>query len=74
LPAPCFFGPARALVATVFALLYAGLGDKEAALRWLERGAESGASLLYLGIDPAFRSLRGEPRFKAVLKKIGLPE
>jgi len=56
------------------ATVYAGLGEKEKALRWLERGTETHAYMLYLGIDPTLRSLRDEPRFKAVLKKIGLPE
>jgi serine/threonine-protein kinase len=57
------------------AIIYAGLGDRGAAIDWLERAAEPHTEqmMLYLGVDPVFRSLRGEPRFQALLKKIGLP-
>lgn len=63
-------GPVAMDVATV----YAGLREPKEALDWLERATESGAFMLYIGIDPSFRSLDGEQRFQAVLKKIGLVE
>jgi Flp pilus assembly protein TadD len=67
--------PAKAAnIADELAGVYAGLAEKVKALDWLERGADTHTFMLYVGIEPAFRSLRGEPRFKAVLKKIGLPE
>ena len=55
------------------AQVYVGLGAPESALRWLEREAETGDSMLYTGIDPIFRSLHAEPRFRAILKKKRLP-
>jgi serine/threonine-protein kinase len=55
------------------AQVYVGLGEPESALRWLEREAETGDSMLYTGIDPFFRSLHAEPRFRAILKKKRLP-
>jgi tetratricopeptide (TPR) repeat protein len=61
-------------IAMDLATVYAGLGEKEKALGWLERGTETHAFMGYVGIEPTYSSLRGEPRFKAVLKKIGLPE
>ncbi|HZF67534.1 MAG TPA: protein kinase [Gemmatirosa sp.] len=54
------------------AQIHVGLGERERALEWLERGADAGAYMLYLGIDPTFRPLHGEPRFRALLKRIGL--
>ena len=43
-------------------------------LTWLERAAELRAGMiLYLAIDPTFKPLHGEPRFQALLRKIGLP-
>ncbi|MFN2397460.1 MAG: hypothetical protein ABR543_02265 [Gemmatimonadaceae bacterium] len=50
------------------------MGEREQALDWLERAVETGAFILYLGIDPTFRSLHPEPRFRALLKKVGLEE
>jgi tetratricopeptide (TPR) repeat protein len=60
--------------ATGIAAIYAALGETESALEWLERGLEGGDFMLYTGIDPALKSLRGEPRFREVLKKLKLPE
>lgn len=59
-----------------FAILYAALGDKEQALDWLEKEYEerTGDALLYLKIAPYWDSLRSEPRFIALLKKMGLDE
>jgi len=53
------------------ALIYVGLGDNEQALSWLERGyAELDWRLLYLKADPLFDSLRSEPRFLAILRRM----
>jgi serine/threonine protein kinase/tetratricopeptide (TPR) repeat protein len=55
------------------ALGYAPFGDDLAALDWLERAVEERASWLpELKMDPAWDALRSQPRFIAVLKKIGL--
>ena len=61
-------------VATGIAQVYVGLGDPRRALDWLERGVGTDSYLVYLGIDPTFRSLHAEPRFRALLKKMGLDE
>jgi len=55
------------------ASVYMGLGDRAEALNWLERGVEAHAYVLYLAIDGQYRPLYGEPRFQALLRKIGLP-
>jgi tetratricopeptide (TPR) repeat protein len=55
------------------AAVYVGLGEKEEAFSWLEKGcSENDARLFYLKADPAFDALRSDPRFKALLKKVGL--
>jgi tetratricopeptide (TPR) repeat protein len=50
-----------------------GMGDKEQALRWLEEGfSERSTALVWLKVDPAYDPLRSEPRFQALLSKLGL--
>ncbi|HEX6848929.1 MAG TPA: tetratricopeptide repeat protein [Chitinophagaceae bacterium] len=56
-----------------FALVYTGLKDKEKALKWLERSyEEKSGSVRYLKMEPRLQSLRNEPRYIALMKKIGL--
>jgi tetratricopeptide (TPR) repeat protein len=56
------------------AVLYLGLGEKKQALEWLEKAyGERYALLIYLGVEPTFDSLRAEPRFQGLLRRIGLP-
>jgi hypothetical protein len=44
------------------------------ALTWLERATALRAGfMLYLAINPTFKLLRPEPRFQALLRRIGLP-
>ena len=56
-----------------FALVYAGLNDKENALKWLEKACEEkSGSVRYLKMEPRLQNLRNEPRYIALMKKIGL--
>ncbi len=53
---------------------YARLGDKERALKWLERNYEERATLgTLMNVDPAFDSLRSDPRFQSLVQRMGLP-
>jgi tetratricopeptide (TPR) repeat protein len=53
------------------ATAYARLGDKENALGWLEKAVGAGFSQVQQAKnDPDLDSLRGEPRFKALLEKM----
>jgi eukaryotic-like serine/threonine-protein kinase len=55
------------------ALTYARAGDDAEALDWLETAVEERTPwLLELKMDPGWDSVRSQPRFIAVLKKIGL--
>jgi DNA-binding SARP family transcriptional activator len=59
-------------VATGIAQIYAGLGDSRRGLDWLERAVGADMYVGYLGIDLTFRSLHSEPRFRTLLKTVGL--
>jgi TolB-like protein/Flp pilus assembly protein TadD len=55
------------------AWVYLGLGQKDAALTWMERAlAERCNPLVYQMIEPALDPLRSDPRFQALLRHIGL--
>ena len=55
------------------ALVYTALGKKDRAFYWLEKSYEKHEeSLCSLKIDPKFESLRSDPRFDTMVKKIGL--
>jgi TolB-like protein len=57
------------------AQIFAELGDRNRALEALDRGAVEGPFRLGRALAfPEFRFLRGDPRLKAVRKKVGLPE
>ncbi len=56
------------------AIAYAGLGQKEQALSSLERGyIADDLQMQFLGADPHYDGLRSEPRFKELMRKVGLP-
>ena len=57
------------------ASLSASLGEKRQALAWLERGCEKRDFwLVELNAWPWFDSLRDDPRFLNVLRRIGFPK
>lgn len=56
------------------AWVYAGLGDKGHVFEWLDKAyGDRCAWLNCVKVDPIFISVRTDPRFTALLKKMGLP-
>jgi hypothetical protein len=49
-------------------------GERERAFEWLERGLTvQDAGMRYLKRDPLLQSLRGDPLYAALLRKMNLP-
>jgi TolB-like protein/Flp pilus assembly protein TadD len=57
------------------AMAYTALGGKEEAFGLLEKDiAEHSSFVSVLAVEPAFDDLRNDPRFKAMLRRLNLPE
>jgi eukaryotic-like serine/threonine-protein kinase len=55
------------------AMIWTGLGDKDRALGALERAYEEhDFSIVQLGVAPWFRTLRADPRFEALVGRLGM--
>ena len=66
----------RYVSAYSFALVYLGLGDKEEALRWLEKSFQdrAGCDLVYFRVEPLLDPLRGDPRFEELVAQVFAPK
>ena len=61
----------RSVFSTSFALVHLGLGDKEAALSWLEQAVtRREPNVVALAVHPAYDELRDESRFKVLVERI----
>src|SRR3989442_2691418 len=58
--------------ASEIAVIYASLGDTDQAMNWLERAYEDRFNPSVL-LRPGFDSLRSDPRFEDLVRRIGLP-
>ncbi len=56
------------------AAVYAGLGEKDKAFDWLEREFQANGDLGVIRGQIPYESLRDDPRYKDLLKRMGLPE
>jgi TolB-like protein/DNA-binding winged helix-turn-helix (wHTH) protein len=55
--------------------LYAALNDEAHAMAYLERAYDAGNPwLLYVQVDPGMESIRSSPRFRDLVRRIGLPQ
>jgi non-specific serine/threonine protein kinase len=58
-----------------FADIFSGLGDKDQAFFWLEKGYEERVSqLVLIEIEPMFDPLRSDPRFADLVRRVGIPQ
>ncbi len=57
------------------ASIYVGLGDKDAALTWLEKACQQHSPAMNgLKIDPAYAAIRSDPRFVDLVHRVGLTQ
>lgn len=57
----------------LFAVVYAGLGDKEQAFAWLDKAYQDRSFfLIWLKVEPLYDPLRADPRFQDLLRRVGL--
>jgi tetratricopeptide (TPR) repeat protein len=56
------------------AAVYAGLGEKDKVFEWLEKDLQTKGDLTFIRWEIPYESLRDDPRFKDLLKRMGLPE
>ena len=55
------------------AKIYATLNEKEMSFTWLERGLATGAIGVFYKDEPVWDSIRNDPRFPDLLKRMGIP-
>lgn len=64
----------RDISAQSIALVYIGMGDKDQAFSWLDKAVEQRSwSLQWLKVDPRWDSIRSDPRFSDIIRRMGLP-
>jgi tetratricopeptide (TPR) repeat protein len=59
---------------STLAIVYAGLGDKEKAMTFIQKNADLGNIPTDIKISPFFKILHNDIRFEAILQKFGLSE
>jgi TolB-like protein len=64
--------PAKGKNQMRLAVIYARLEDRENALASLERAlVQHSGDMVFVNVEPSFDPLRGEPRFQAVVRRVG---
>ena len=57
------------------AYVYIGLGDKDQAFAWIEKVYQERSNFVtYLKVVPIVDSLRSDPRFSNIVRRVGLPQ
>jgi tetratricopeptide (TPR) repeat protein len=61
--------------ASYIAGAYLGVGHKDEAIAWLEKGyAQHSNAMTTLKVEPAYDPLRSDPRFQELLRRVGLAQ
>ncbi len=61
--------------ATHIAQIYAGLDERDQAFAWLDKGYEERSfQMQFIKIEPRWDSLRSDPRFQNLMRRVGLPQ
>jgi TolB-like protein/Tfp pilus assembly protein PilF len=64
----------RSVSSFALALVHVGLGDKDRAFEWLAKSYnEPSSDLLVLKTDPRMAPLRTDPRYRELLRRMGIP-
>jgi tetratricopeptide (TPR) repeat protein len=67
--------PGYARAALDLGVIYSGLDQKDRALYWLGKASEKEVGdLIEIGRDSHFAALRGDQRFQALVKRVGVPQ
>jgi tetratricopeptide (TPR) repeat protein len=62
----------RITAAPLIAHIHLGLGETEKAMEWLRKGVEERSYwMTMLKVDPVYDPIRSDPRFQALLKRVG---
>jgi len=57
------------------ALIYVGLGDNDQAFQWLQKAEEEHSGwMVYFKVEPRLESLRKDPRYSTMLRRLGLDQ
>ena len=65
----------RYVTPAALAYVYVGLGDKDRAFVWLEQAYQERSNYIaYLKVNPIVDSLRSDPRFADLVRRVGLPQ
>jgi TolB-like protein/Tfp pilus assembly protein PilF len=61
------------IAAEEIAAVYVALGDKEEAFKWLDRACDDhGGAVQAIPVRPVFKALHSEPRFWAMVRRLGI--
>ena len=65
----------RYVTPAALAFVYVGLGDKDQAFVWLEKAYQERSNYIaWLKVNPIVDSLRSDPRFADLVRRVGLPQ
>jgi serine/threonine-protein kinase len=65
----------RYVSAYSFAIIHAGLGERDQAFQWLEKSYQArDLDMPFLRFNPLFDNLRADPRFADLVRRVGLPQ